>query len=106
MKKSIKKIRIRLLAVSIAMVAASVICSISFANKPLVQSKIITGNDSVVHNSNTLSTQKTGNARNPIIWADFPDPAVIHVDDIYYMSNTTMHMCPGLPIMKSKDLVN
>ena len=26
--------------------------------------------------------------------------------DIYYMSSTTMHMSPGLPIMKSKDLVN
>lgn len=45
-------------------------------------------------------------ARNPVIWADFPDPAVIRVGDTYYMSNTTMHMCPGLPIMKSKDLVN
>jgi beta-xylosidase len=45
-------------------------------------------------------------ARNPIIWADFPDPSVIRVGDTYYMSNTTMHMCPGVPIMKSKDLVN
>jgi beta-xylosidase len=48
----------------------------------------------------------TDSARNPIIWADFPDPSVIRVGDTYYMSNTTMHMCPGLPIMKSKDLVN
>src|SRR5665648_734121 len=24
----------------------------------------------------------------------------------YYMSSTTMHMSPGVPIMKSKDLVN
>lgn len=50
--------------------------------------------------------QTIGRARNPIIWADFPDPAVLRVGDTYYMSNTTMHMCPGLPIMKSKDLVN
>ena len=45
-------------------------------------------------------------ARNPVIWADVPDPSVIRVDDTYYMSSTTMHMSPGLPIMKSKDLVN
>jgi beta-xylosidase len=46
------------------------------------------------------------NARNPIIHADVPDVSVIRVDDTYYMSSTTMHMSPGLPIMKSKDLVN
>lgn len=45
-------------------------------------------------------------ARNPVIWADVPDVAVIRVDDTYYMSSTTMHMSPGLPIMKSKNLVN
>jgi beta-xylosidase len=45
-------------------------------------------------------------AENPIIWADVPDPAVIRVNDTYYMSSTTMHMSPGLPIMKSKNLVN
>jgi len=45
-------------------------------------------------------------ARNPIIWADVPDVAVIRVVETYYMSSTTMHMSPGLPIMKSKDLVN
>jgi beta-xylosidase len=44
-------------------------------------------------------------ARNPVIWADVPDVAAIRVGDTYYMSSTTMHMSPGLPIMKSKDLV-
>lgn len=43
---------------------------------------------------------------NPIIWADVPDPSVIRVGDTYYMSSTTMHLSPGLPIMKSTDLVN
>ena len=47
-----------------------------------------------------------GQARNPIIHADVPDMAMIRVSDTYYMSSTTMHMSPGLPIMKSKDLVN
>jgi beta-xylosidase len=45
-------------------------------------------------------------AHNPIIYADVPDIAMIRVGDTYYMSSTTMHMSPGLPIMKSKDLVN
>jgi len=46
------------------------------------------------------------NARNPIIHADVPDVSMIRVGDTCYMSSTTMHMSPGLPIMKSKDLVN
>lgn len=45
-------------------------------------------------------------AQNPLIFADVPDVAMIRVGDTYYMSSTTMHMSPGLPIMKSKDLVN
>lgn len=45
-------------------------------------------------------------AHNPILFADVPDLSMIRVADTYYMSSTTMHMSPGLPIMKSKDLVN
>ena len=52
------------------------------------------------------STKADNPARNPIIWADVPDLAIIRVNDTYYMSSTTMHLSPGLPIMKSKDLVN
>jgi beta-xylosidase len=44
--------------------------------------------------------------QNPVIFADVPDMSMIRVGDTYYMSSTTMHMCPGVPIMKSKDLVN
>ena len=46
------------------------------------------------------------NAQNPIIWADVPDVSVIRVGSNYYMSSTTMHMNPGVPIMKSTNLVN
>ena len=52
-----------------------------------------------------LSAQEK-QAHNPIIFADVPDMSMIRVGDTYYMSSTTMHMSPGLPIMKSKDLVN
>ncbi|MBS4200480.1 glycoside hydrolase 43 family protein [Bacillus sp. FJAT-49732] len=46
------------------------------------------------------------NVENPIIWADVPDIDVIRVGDVYYMSSTMMHMNPGVPIMKSSDLVH
>jgi beta-xylosidase len=46
------------------------------------------------------------NAQNPIIYADVPDASMIRVGDTYYMASTTMHMSPGIPIMKSTNLVN
>lgn len=56
----------------------------------------------VVHSNLQAQTK----AQNPIIWADVPDMSIIRVGDTYYMSSTTMHFNPGVPIMKSKDLVN
>ncbi len=47
-----------------------------------------------------------GEAPNPLIHADLPDPAMIRVGEDYYLSSTTMHLSPGLPILKSRDLVN
>lgn len=42
--------------------------------------------------------------KNPIIWADVPDPDVIRVGKVYYMVSTSMHSMPGCPIMKSINL--
>lgn len=56
--------------------------------------------------ANLLYGQEKQQAKNPIIFADVPDISMIRVGDTYYMSSTTMHMSPGVPIMKSKDLVN
>jgi beta-xylosidase len=47
-----------------------------------------------------------GTYTNPLIYADFPDPDVIRVDSVYYMVTTTMFIFPGVPILKSYDLVN
>ena len=44
--------------------------------------------------------------QNPIVYSDVPDVSMIRVGEVYYMSSTTMHMSPGVPIMKSTDLVN
>lgn len=49
---------------------------------------------------------QSAKARNPVVFADVPDMSIIRVKDVYYMSSTTMHMSPGVPIMKSKDLVS
>jgi beta-xylosidase len=47
-----------------------------------------------------------GTYTNPLISADFPDPDVIREGDTYYMVSTTMFVFPGVPILKSHDLVN
>ncbi|MGC4074888.1 MAG: glycoside hydrolase 43 family protein [Nibricoccus sp.] len=52
------------------------------------------------------TTPPSPTATNPIIYADVPDISVIRVGKAYYMSSTTMHMVPGVPIMRSEDLVN
>lgn len=51
-----------------------------------------------------MSTGET--AQNPVVWADVPDTSIVRVGKDYYMSSTTMHLSPGLPIMKSRDLVH
>lgn len=42
--------------------------------------------------------------RNPILYADVPDVSLVHVGKYYYMVSTTMHLMPGCPVMRSKDL--
>ena len=44
--------------------------------------------------------------KNPMLWADVPDPDVIRVGDTFYLVSTTMHLMPGAPVMASKDLKN
>lgn len=43
---------------------------------------------------------------NPLIWADVPDLSITRNGEDYYLISTTMHLMPGAPIMKSKDLVH
>ncbi|MCP9753472.1 glycoside hydrolase 43 family protein [Ferruginibacter sp. HRS2-29] len=51
-------------------------------------------------------TAQVQQATNPVIFADVPDMSIIRIGKTYYMSSTTMHMSPGVPIMRSEDLVN
>jgi beta-xylosidase len=57
-------------------------------------------------NVGLLRADPPGVATNPIMYADVPDMAMIRVGGVYYMSSTTAHFNPGVPIMKSTDLVN
>jgi xylan 1,4-beta-xylosidase len=47
-----------------------------------------------------------GTFTNPLFYEEFSDPDLIRVGADYYMTGTTMHTMPGLPILHSKDLVN
>jgi beta-xylosidase len=47
-----------------------------------------------------------GTFTNPVISSDFPDIDLVRVGDTYYMLTTTMFIFPGVPLIKSKDLVN
>ncbi|MBQ1667282.1 MAG: glycoside hydrolase 43 family protein [Prevotella sp.] len=51
-------------------------------------------------------TLRTGKIQNPMLWADVPDPDIIRVGDTFYLVSTTMHLMPGAPVMRSKDLKN
>lgn len=66
------------------------------------------GKTNVPNGENKLEATEEKNvitANNPLMWSDVPDPDVIRVGDTYYMVSTTMYFTPGVPIMKSKDLV-
>ena len=47
-----------------------------------------------------------GTYSNPLFYDEFSDPDMIRVGDDYYLTGTTMHTMPGLPILHSRDLVN
>ena len=46
-----------------------------------------------------------GTYRNPVLHADYSDPDVIRVGDDFYMTASSFHCVPGLPILQSNDLV-
>lgn len=47
-----------------------------------------------------------GTFTNPLFYDEFSDPDLIRVGEDYYLTGTTMHTMPGLPILHSRDLVN
>lgn len=43
---------------------------------------------------------------NPILHADYSDPDVIRVGKSYYLVASSFHFSPGIPVLKSQDLVH
>ena len=67
----------------------------------------------ILNNTTKTSVAKTwiadngnGSFTNPLFYDEFSDPDLIRVGDDYYLTGTTMHTMPGLPVLHSKDLVN
>lgn len=50
--------------------------------------------------------EQPGHYQNPILPGFYPDPSIERVGDTYYMVNSTFAFWPGIPVWKSKDLVN
>lgn len=44
--------------------------------------------------------------RNPVLFTDCPDVSMCRSGEYVYMVSTTMHMVPGCPVMRSKDMVH
>lgn len=56
--------------------------------------------------SQEQATASPGQYRNPILSGYYPDPSVTRVGDDYYLVLSSFAHFPGLPIFRSKDLVN
>jgi beta-xylosidase len=61
-----------------------------------------------LHNQATVWEPDLGNGRyrNPIIHADYSDPDVIRVGDQYYMTASSFNSAPGLPLLRSTDMIH
>src|SRR5215471_10626916 len=53
-----------------------------------------------------IPDQGDGTYRNPVLLADYSDPDVLRVGEQYYLTSSSFHLTPGLPILRSRDLVN
>lgn len=53
-----------------------------------------------------IAENPDGTYTNNVLWADFPDTDVIRVADTYYLVSTSMHLFPGAPVLRSKDLIH
>lgn len=56
--------------------------------------------------TNFFASADNSTFRNPILSGFHPDPSICRVGDDYYMVNSSFEWFPGIPIYKSKDLVN
>src|SRR5476649_291182 len=60
------------------------------------------GNDSAYR----VNPPRRGEYANPIISGFHPDPSVVRVCESYYLVNSSFSYYPGVPIFRSRDLIN
>ena len=53
-----------------------------------------------------VRAQSQATYTNPILYADYSDPDVIRVGNDYYMVASSFHFSPGIPVLRSRDLVH
>ncbi|UUL83191.1 glycoside hydrolase family 43 protein [Sphingomonas qomolangmaensis] len=64
------------------------------------------GGQALAQSATWTADNGNGTFTNPLFFDEFSDPDMIRVGDDFYLTGTTMHAMPGLPILHSRDLVN
>src|SRR5437763_5486580 len=81
--------------------------SITLLSLPFLLTNSTAQTPSAAHVSKVwVADRGDGTYKNPIIHADYSDPDAIRVGDDYYMVASSFNAAPGLPVLRSKDLVN
>jgi xylan 1,4-beta-xylosidase len=67
---------------------------------------VASGSDTRKPATSWAADNGNGTYSNPLFYDEFSDPDLIRVGSDYYLTGTTMHTMPGLPILHSRDMVN
>lgn len=96
---------VRILAVLLGICMACVTAAEGASAPPM---KHVAAGFAVTGRAGATWTADNGNGTftNPLFYEEFSDPDMIRVGKEYYLTGTTMHTMPGLPVLHSKDLVN
>jgi xylan 1,4-beta-xylosidase len=73
---------------------------------PLLISLLLCGVANAEPRTTWTADNGNGTYTNPLFHDEFSDPDIIRVGDDFYLTGTTMHAMPGLPVLRSRDLVN
>jgi beta-xylosidase len=84
------------------------VSSLQYAARCLAFVSLLTEPAAAADRASRSWTADNGNGTysNPLFYDEFSDPDMIRVGPDYYLTGTTMHTMPGLPILHSRDLVN
>jgi xylan 1,4-beta-xylosidase len=81
-------------------------CSWSVSLRRLLVSAALFGPLAAAHAQTWMADNGNGTYSNPLFYDEFSDPDLIRVGNDFYLTGTTMHSMPGLPVLHSTDLVN